>query len=161
MTYTFEQQQDLFKSCNSLENRVEYQYNYNITNAPYTTTSTKYYDNNTTLPAIKFANYNDSFGYFKSLTSLIADKCSSSSMYQLKFNTTNTFSELASNLTESTSSYSSEKFCEAMFRRAGIEMSSYVCNDNKEQGFDDYYDVFTSNMKDMYHASVVTGEVAI
>ena len=44
-----------------------------------------------------------------------------------------------------------------MYRRAGIEMSSYACND-KDQGLDDYFADFSSNMKHIHHAETVIGE---
>jgi hypothetical protein len=153
MTNTFEQQKDLFNSCNILENCQEYSYIHNETNSA--TVVTKYYDNNTTLPSINFPSYTNAFGYFKGLTSLIADKCPFFSMYSklLAFNTTNSFVEIASNLTSPLYYYSSEdKFCTLMYRRVGIEMSSYVCN--SEKVLDDYYANFSNNLKHIHNAEI-------
>ncbi len=141
MSLLFKQLEDKLLSCKILEAKQESTYNTSTNSYTYT----PYYQNNSTLKSINSNDHTNAVAYFKNITSALQEHCGSNSMYILKFNSTEALNEIASNLTNIYDYYNSN-LCTQMFRRSGIEMMDYACND-KEIEIDNFFTEFTNTAK--------------
>ena len=120
-------------------------------------TYTQYYENNTTLPSINFEDHANAVAYFKNITSSITEYCSPTSMYTVRFNTTETMNEIATNLT-GIYDYANSILCTKIYRKAGVKMMDYACKD-KEATLDNFYLEFTNSAKEEYNAELVYSNI--